>query len=106
MGKTILSDDGRFEWDEEKAMVNIKKHGVAFEEILSVFDDPNMIEYFDDSHSTDEEDRIRGIGMLQDVLLVYVCYTERNGRTRIYSARKTTPGEEVKYYERLKNIIP
>jgi uncharacterized DUF497 family protein len=106
MGKTIISDDGRFEWDEEKDRMNIKKHGLAFKEILPVFDDPNMIEYFDDSHSTDEEDRKRGMGILQGVLVLYVCYTERGGRTRIYSARKTTPGEEVKYYERLNDIIP
>jgi uncharacterized DUF497 family protein len=105
MGKTIVSSDGLFEWDEEKSMLNRKKHGLAFEEILPVFDDPNMIEYFDASHSTDTENRMQGIGMLQGVLTVYVCYMERNGRTRIYSARKTTSGEEKKYHERLKSII-
>ena len=34
MGKTIISNDGRFEWDEEKNLSNIKKHGIAFDEIL------------------------------------------------------------------------
>jgi len=38
MGKTIISKDNRFEWDEEKNIANIEKHGIAFEEILEVFD--------------------------------------------------------------------
>ncbi len=75
MGKTIVSQDGRFEWDEEQALINHKKHGLAFNEILPVFDDPYMLELYDDSHSTDREDRIRGIGALQGVLVLYTCYT-------------------------------
>ena len=105
MGRTIISADGHFEWDEEKAELNIKKHGLAFNEILPVFDDPHMLELYDDSHSTDMEDRIRGIGLLQGVLVLYTCYTERNGRTRIYSVRKARPKEEAMYYEQLKTII-
>jgi len=34
MGKTIISADGRFEWDEEKAELNMKKHGSAFEDAI------------------------------------------------------------------------
>ena len=33
MGKTVISNDGRFEWDEEKNEINRKKHGFGFEEI-------------------------------------------------------------------------
>jgi uncharacterized DUF497 family protein len=106
MGKTIVSADGRFEWDEEKAELNLKKHGLAFDEILPVFDDPNMLEFYDDSHSTDTEDRMRGIGSLQGVLVLYTCYTERYGRTRIYSVRKARTREEAMYYERLKALNP
>jgi uncharacterized DUF497 family protein len=40
MGRTIISENGHFEWDEEKAVTNFAKHGLAFEEILPVFDDP------------------------------------------------------------------
>jgi len=105
MGKVIVSADGRFEWDEEKAKLNMKKHGLAFNEILPVFDDPYMLELSDDFHSTDTEDRIRGIGSLQGVLVLYTCYTERYGRTRIYSVRKARPKEEAMYYEQLKKII-
>jgi uncharacterized DUF497 family protein len=105
MGKTIISQDGRFEWDEDKAIFNLKKHGLAFHEILSVFDDPNMVELYDASHSTEKEERIRGIGALQGVLILFACYTERGSRTRIYSARKARPMEEAAYYEQLKNTF-
>ena len=36
MGKTVISDDGRFEWDEEKNEINRKKHGFGFEAITDV----------------------------------------------------------------------
>ncbi|MDR3301802.1 MAG: BrnT family toxin [Spirochaetaceae bacterium] len=64
MGRTVISSDGRFEWDEEKAQANLKKPGLAFDEILAVFDDPNSLEVYDDSHSSDAEERIQGIGVL------------------------------------------
>jgi uncharacterized DUF497 family protein len=105
MGITMITDDGRFEWDDEKAKTNKEKHGLAFDEILPIFDDPNMIEYYDDAHSTIEEDRIIGIGILQGILILYVAYTERDERTRIISARKASPREEAKYYEQIKYAI-
>ena len=38
MGENVIH--GRFEWDKAKETLNIKKHGISFEEILSMFDDP------------------------------------------------------------------
>ena len=35
--------DIRFEWDEEKAALNLKKHKVSFEEAKTVFYDPNAL---------------------------------------------------------------
>jgi uncharacterized DUF497 family protein len=102
---TVISKDGRFEWDEVKSEINKAKHGLDFEEILPVFEDPYMIEFYDDAHSTDIEDRIIGIGMLQGVLVLIVCYTQRSDRTRIFSARKALHREEDRYYEQLKDII-
>jgi uncharacterized DUF497 family protein len=104
MGKTIVSDDGRFEWAEEKDIVNKSKHGLEFAEILPVFDDPYLLEHYDIAHSTVREERFLGIGMLNNILILYVCYTERSGRTRIFSARKAKPREEKLYYEHLKNL--
>jgi uncharacterized DUF497 family protein len=48
MGRTIISDDGCFEWDEEKAIGNKRKHGILFEQALSVFFDPLRVEFLDE----------------------------------------------------------
>lgn len=45
----------RFEWDDEKAIANLEKHGVSFGEATEVFYDPNALEDYDPAHS-DEED--------------------------------------------------
>jgi uncharacterized DUF497 family protein len=55
MGQTLISEDGCFEWDEEKTIANKKKHGIAFEKVLSVFLDPRKVEFRDESHSDYEE---------------------------------------------------
>src|ERR671933_1047744 len=45
-----------FLWDEEKAAANRKKHGVAFEEAQTVFDNP-FAAIFDDEEHSDIEPR-------------------------------------------------
>ena len=58
---TIVSEDGRFEWDSAKDKENRRKHLLSFEEILDVFDNPAFLEIDDVEHSNFEE-RFRGIG--------------------------------------------
>jgi hypothetical protein len=43
-----------FEWDPAKADENLRKHGVAFEEALTVFADPLARIFDDHEHSTEE----------------------------------------------------
>lgn len=80
-----------FEWDEEKNAINIKKHGIGFEEAAAVFFDPLVVEQFDSGHS-DGEERWRAYGFVRKLLAV--SYTRRNGVTRIISARKASKAEE------------
>ena len=106
MGQTITSKDGRFEWDEEKDRLNKKFHGLSFDEILSAFDDPYLLELYDETHSSLEETRFKGLAELQDFIILYLSYTEpASGRTRIISARSAEPVEERAYYEWRKNLI-
>jgi len=42
-----------FEWDETKAAINCKKHGVSFEEAKTVFDNPLALIFGDEKHSVD-----------------------------------------------------
>jgi uncharacterized DUF497 family protein len=86
-----------FEWNETKNMVNILKHGVAFEEAGFVFHDPRHTEVYDMEHSTVHEDRWRACGLAGKNLLV-VVFTEKNGIIRIISARKALRMEEEDYY--------
>lgn len=96
MGKTVVH--GNFEWDSEKDEENIRKHGVSFEEILPMFDDPLFWEQFDVEHSSAEETRYFGTAKVNGFAVVVSSYTER-GRTRIISARIST-AEEEKLYEK------
>ena len=84
-----------FEWDEEKARKNLKKHGVPFELAAKVFLDENRIEIYDEANSIDE-DRYITIGMTGDIL--FVVYTERYPRIRLISARLATARERKVYY--------
>ena len=45
----------KFEWNTEKAEINIKKHGVSFEEASSVFYDDNALMRDDPDHSEEED---------------------------------------------------
>jgi hypothetical protein len=96
MGKTVVH--GKFEWDSDKAEANKRKHGISFEEILPMFDDPLFWEQLDFAHSTAEETRYFGTAKVKGFAVVVSSYTERE-RTRIISARISTNEEERKYDE-------
>lgn len=84
-----------FEWDEEKNKKNIKKHGISFEQAITVFLDPNVLTV-PDPYS--DEDRWDAIGFVGTIL--FVVYTERKDNIiRIISARKATK-EEIHEYEK------
>jgi uncharacterized DUF497 family protein len=105
MGKTVISDCGRFEWDEDKNILNIEKHGLSFDMVIPLFDDPYELEYYDEEHSEDE-DRFFAIGNISDddIVLVTAWHTERNPRIRLISARLADKNEERTYYEYWKKI--
>ena len=100
---TIISSDNRFEWDSEKNEINRRKHGLSFEEILPVFDDPYFLDRYDYQHSSVTEDRMFGIGSVNGVAIVAAAFTERQ-RIRIISARLASPFEEKVYHEYCKRL--
>ena len=87
-----------FEWDEEKAEINLKKHKVGFEQAKSVFGDSFSITVDDPDHSK-EEQRFIDIGRSASGKLLVVVYTERRNKIRIISCRKATLSERRKYEE-------
>lgn len=85
-----------FEWDEEKNLLNQKKHKISFETAAYVFEDENYIEMYDFEHSADE-DRYIAIGRVGEVL--FVVFTERRENIRLISARLATEAERRIYYD-------
>jgi len=85
-----------FEWDPEKALANVTKHGVEFEEAVSVFGDPLALHMDDPDHPAGEM-RYVLLGMSNRQRLLVVAYAERPPRTRIISARRATRREQLGY---------
>ena len=83
-----------FEWDERKNAANKAKHGVSFEEAVSVFDDSRALVIPDPDHSDDEERFIiLGLSTQLNMLVVCHCYRNQEQTIRIISARKATKTE-------------
>ena len=93
-----------FEWDRNKALSNMKKHNVSFEESSSIFKDSNMINLYDDEHSKDEERWISiGISHLGKVIVVshtFIEFSNESTNIRIISARKANK-QEINQYRSL-----
>jgi uncharacterized DUF497 family protein len=88
----------KFEWDTAKAVTNIKKPGVSFEEAKSVFFDEFAVQFFD-QNNTDTEDRFLMLGMSNETNLLLICHCERDdgNAIRVISARKATKNESKNY---------
>ncbi len=83
-----------FEWDSEKAQINIAKHGIFFEEAVEVFFDP-FYQVGDTSQNNEKREFIIGYSLSYRLLLV--IFIERNQRIRIISARQATRYEQKLY---------
>ena len=82
----------RFEWEPRKAARNRRKHGVSFEEAVTVFYDP-LAASFDDHHHSEGERRQITVGYSSKGRLLVVCHTDRPGALRLISARRANARE-------------
>jgi uncharacterized DUF497 family protein len=85
-----------FEWDDQKATSNLKKHGVSFQEAKTVFGDTLSITVADPEHS-ESEYRFIDISLTESGRLLVVSYTERGTKIRIISSRLALPAERMLY---------
>ena len=88
----------KFEWSENKAAINLSKHGVSFEEAKKVFDDPLYVDFYDPDPSEDKKRYLIG-GESNRGRLLIVSYTERGDSIRLISAREVTRTEREAYEE-------
>ncbi len=85
-----------FEWDETKAKANLAKHGVAFEEAKTIFNDPHLVTFEDRYHSQHEQ-RYLSIGFSSAGRLLLVAHTDRDEIIRLITGRKATSSERRTY---------
>jgi uncharacterized DUF497 family protein len=88
----------RFEWDANKALSNLKKHGVSFQEAVTVFGDPLSITIPDPRHSR-MENRFVTIGISSESRTLVVVHSDRDKNIRIISVRQATRIERKRYEE-------
>ena len=84
-----------FEWDSNKAAINLAKHGVRFSDAEAVLFDPNALS-FEDTTAQGEQ-RFVVIGMDHLWQLLVVIYTDRGDKIRLISARHATRSERLNY---------
>lgn len=92
-----------FEWDEDKNQRNIAKHGVRFEDACRIFDGftlGTLDERFDYG-----EVRKVSIGQIQGIAIVVVVHTDRDGITRIISARPAVKSEKKLYEQAIRQAF-
>ncbi|MFH1258957.1 MAG: BrnT family toxin [Elusimicrobiota bacterium] len=93
-----------FEWDANKAKLNIKKHKISFERAAEVFLDPFAVSIFDDEHSSQEERWLTAGKNKSEVVVVLVhTFNQQDAHQcniRIISARRATKKEIKQYAER------
>ena len=95
----MLEIEGQyFDWDKNKNLINISKHGIPFKLAATVFSDNDAVIFEDVKHSIDE-DRLIAVGLCKNLNLLMVCHCYRDEDTviRIISARKANQ-QETKLY--------
>lgn len=85
----------KVEWDPNKAVTNLQKHGVRFSDAEAVLFDPNALS-FEDTTAQGEQ-RFVAIGMDHLWRLLVVIYTDRGNHVRLISARPATRSEKRHY---------
>ena len=90
----------QFEWNKQKSIINVKKHGVSFEDAREVFDDPLQISKLDHRYNYFEERWITlGSTKKEQILVVANLFFTDDGEEiiRIISARKANKLERNQY---------
>ncbi len=89
-----------FEWDEQKRLINIRRHDIDFVDVVRLFDDwrfsiiDNRFDY--------GEIRFFTLGIL-DGRIIAITHTETDDVIRIISARKANKNEQEKYFRKIAN---
>ena len=86
-----------FEWDENKNIANLKKHGISFEEAALIF--KGVVWSRIDSREDYGEVREISTGLIGGRAVAVVVHTDRMNTVRIVSARLASKTERKVYYD-------
>ncbi len=90
------------EWDDAKNRQNVRKHGIDFSDAWQLFDHPLYV--WQDDRYEYGEDRYIGLGMLNNMMVVFTAFVEKDIDTiRIISMRKAKKHEREKYEKTIKD---
>ena len=95
--------DNRYTWDPMKAGINLKNHKISFDEAIQIFDGPTLSR--EQYHQESGEWRELSFGFLGDVIILAVAHMDRDGQTRIISARKATKNERRMFYDYIEKTL-
>lgn len=87
-----------YTWDEDKAERVEREHAIEFAKIIDIFEDPYVVEFIDEAHSTENEIRYAIIG-LTSYGLVYLVFTEPNENELHFITARRAENWMVKEYE-------
>ena len=90
----------KFEWDENKRLINLKMHGIDFIDVQKIFD--NEVYAVIDDRFDYEEIRFFTLGLLNGRVIA-VAHTETDNVIRIISARKANKYDQEKYFKKIRN---
>jgi uncharacterized DUF497 family protein len=93
----------RFEWDEDKNQINIRKHGISFEQAKTIFDG-FTVRSMDRRYDYGEVREI-SLGLLGKVVVIAVVHTDRIGVCRLISARAANKVERKLYDEEIRKTF-
>ena len=93
----------QFEWDQAKNHSNFAKHGIRFEEAVTIFEGP-VLTGTDQRFAYGEQRQI-SFGLLGETVVLTVVHTDRHGRTRIISARRASRSERNAFYVYIENTL-
>lgn len=88
-----------YEWDADKNRKNVEKHGIDFQTAKRIFDSPIVSRR--DERKDYKEIRYVSIGIIDEIAIIVVVHTNREGRTRLISARPASRRERRIYYEQI-----
>ena len=88
-----------FDWDEDKRLITIRKHGIDFVDAVTIFEGDTVT--VEDDRFDYGETRWVTLGLYEGRVIVVVHTEHENGITRIISARKATRYEENNYFKQI-----